>query len=147
MWKYNKERAIVFTTAQLYRHDRLAYLKDLTQRCKNDGIVLGVKLVRGAYMEKERERAKEKKYQDPIQPDRASTDRDYNAALDWVVEHIEHLEVCAGTHNAQSCQHLSAKMKSAGLEKFHPHIYFSQLYGMSDNLSFILASSGYNFTE
>ena len=147
MWKYNKKRAIVFTTVQLYRHDRLAYLKDLSQRCEKDGIVLGVKLVRGAYMEKERERAKEKKYRDPIQPDKASTDRDYNAALDWVVEHIEHLEVCAGTHNAQSCQHLSAKMKSAGLDKSHPHIYFSQLYGMSDNLSFILANSGYNVSK
>ena len=147
MWKFNKERAIVFTTVQLYRHDRLEYLKELSNRCKAEGIVLGVKLVRGAYMEKERERAEEKNYRDPIQPDKGSTDKDYNAALDWVVDHIDHIEFCAGTHNTESCLHLSDKLNTAGLKKSHPHVFFSQLYGMSDNLSFILANSGYNVSK
>ncbi len=147
MWKYNTKRAIVFTTVQLYRHDRLAYLKDLSERSKSAGIVLGVKLVRGAYMEKERERAKEKNYTDPIQPNKEATDRDYNAALDWVVDNIDHIEFCAGTHNAGSCQHLSSNLATAGLEKSHPNVFFSQLYGMSDNFSFILANIGYNVSK
>lgn len=147
MWKYNDQRAIVFTTAQLYRHDRLAYLEGLIQKCRDAGKVLGVKLVRGAYMEKERERARELGYRDPIQPNKEATDRDYNAALELVVKNIDQVEVCAGTHNADSCRHLSELMAKAGLVNDHPNIYFSQLYGMSDNLSFILAANKYNVSK
>ncbi len=145
--KYNSERAIVFTTTQLYRHDRLVYLKRLIEMCRAQGKFLGVKLVRGAYMEKENERARERGYPTPIQPDKEATDRDYNLALTTVVENIDIVEVCAGTHNAESCQLLASLIHEKGLPRNHKNIFFSQLFGMSDNLSFVLAGNGYNVSK
>lgn len=144
MAKYNQERPIVFTTVQLYRHDRLAYLRDLIQRSREQGYVLGVKLVRGAYMEREADRAEEKGYANPIQPDKAATDRDYDAALRLCIEQVDRVAVCAGTHNEKSSLYLAQLMKERGLAANHPHIWFAQLLGMSDHISFNLAHNGYN---
>lgn len=147
MARFNKEKAIVFQTAQLFRHDRLAYYTDLIQRGRREGFRIGVKLVRGAYLDKENERAKERGYPTPIQPDKESTDRDYNAALKLSVDNIDWVEVCAGTHNEYSCKYLATLMAEKGLQNDHPHIYFSQLYGMSDYMSFNLSAAGYNVSK
>lgn len=147
MEKYNRDKAIVFNTVQLYRHDRLAFLKTSYQRAESQGYYLGLKLVRGAYMEKERARAAEKGYRDPIQPDKASSDRDFNAALDFCVEHINRIAICAGTHNEESSMYLVKKMQENGLAKNDKRIYFAQLFGMSDHISFNLADAGYNVAK
>lgn len=147
MEKYNLEGPIVYNTIQLYRTDRLQFLKELRPQAKSDGYILGVKLVRGAYMEKERERAAEKGYPSPIQPDKQATDRDYDAAIDYCLDHIEDVAVVAGTHNEKSTQHLAGKMHDRGLPVDHKHIYYSQLYGMGDNLSYVLAKNGYNVSK
>lgn len=147
MAKYNKERAIVFQTTQMFRHDRLDYLKQLTDKAQREGFIIGVKIVRGAYLDKENKRAEECGYPTPIQPDKASTDRDYNAALAWCIENLSRFEFCAGTHNEYSCKYLSKLMQDAGLPNDHPSIYFSQLYGMSDYMSFNLAAAGYNVSK
>lgn len=143
MLKYNGQKANVFNTVQLYRHDRLAYLKDLHARNKQAGVVTGVKLVRGAYFEKENDRAEEKGYPTPMQPTKAATDADYNAALDYCTTHLGEIEVCAGTHNEISCTLLAQLMHQKGIPANSPHVYFSQLYGMSDHLSYVLAGAGY----
>ena len=147
MLQYNGKRANVFNTVQLYRHDRLAYLKSLYSRNQQAGVVTGVKLVRGAYLEKENDRAQEHGYRTPMQPDKASTDRDYNAALRFCIDHIGQIEVCAGTHNEQSCLLLTQLMAEKGIPANTSHIYFSQLYGMSDHLSFTLANAGYRVSK
>lgn len=147
MEKYNREKPIVFNTIQLYRHDRLEFLKKSHAVAKEKGYILAVKLVRGAYMEKERERAAEMNYPSPIQPDKAATDRDYNAAVDYCLENIDSLAFVAGTHNEQSTQRLAQKMQENDISTNHPHIFFSQLYGMSDNLSYVLAKHGYNVSK
>ena len=147
MQKYNQEKAIVFTTLQMYRHDRLAYLNSLIEKSKNQGFILGIKQVRGAYMEKERDRAKEKKYPSPIQPDKTSTDRDYNKGLEIMLANMDRVEICAGTHNEKSASYLAELMAKHGLENNDPRIFFSQLFGMSDNISFILADLGYNVSK
>jgi proline dehydrogenase len=141
--KYNKERAIVYNTVQLYRHDRLAFLKQEIEKAAADNIHLGMKLVRGAYMEKERERALEKRYPSPIQPDKNSTDKDFNTALEVVVEHIDRVSFCAGTHNEESSLKLAELLKSKGIDLNDPRAYFAQLLGMSDHISFNLADHGY----
>lgn len=147
MEKYNREVPIVFNTIQLYRHDRLDFLKKSHQQAREKGYILAVKLVRGAYLEKERERAAEMNYPSPIQPDKTSTDRDYDAAIDYCLENIETIAFVAGTHNEQSTQKLARKMHEKGISPSHPHIFFSQLYGMSDNLSYVLAKYGYNVSK
>ncbi|UTW60985.1 proline dehydrogenase family protein [bacterium SCSIO 12741] len=147
MQKYNGEQAIVYTTLQLYRHDKVAYLNELIEKAKNQSFKLGVKLVRGAYLEKENLRAAKMGYATPIQPNKESTDRDYNEALKRVVENINTVEVCAGTHNERSAAYLCELMAEKGLPNNHPSIFFSQLFGMSDNISFILANSGYNVSK
>jgi len=144
---FNKKRAIVYTTAQLYRHDRLAYSESLIAAAKKESFILGIKLVRGAYMEKEKERALDRNYPSPIQSSKENTDKDYNACLKLVVDNIEHVELCAGTHNENSCLYLTELMEEKGLERSHPHIYFSQLFGMSDNISYNLSSNGYNVSK
>ncbi len=144
---FNQKRAIVFNTLQMYRWDRLQYLKDSYEKAVKGGYYYGVKFVRGAYMEKERERAHMMGYKDPIQPDKESTDRDYNAALKFTVEHIDRCEVFNGTHNEESSLYLTTLMKKHKLEKNDPRIYFSQLYGMSDHISFNLANEGYNVAK
>jgi len=147
MEKYNRRAPIVFNTLQMYRTDRLQYLRDARKRAKSDGYILAVKLVRGAYMEKERDRAAEMGYESPIQPDKKSTDRDYNAALEYCIDHLDDVAFVAGTHNERSTQLLAQMMHQRGIKHDHPHIFFSQLYGMSDNLSYILAKNRYSVSK
>lgn len=144
MIRYNKESAIVYNTIQLYRHDRIDYLKGLYQRAEEKSFYLGLKLVRGAYMEKERLRAEEKGYPSPIQPDKEATDRDFDLALKYCLERIERISICAGTHNERSSLYLTELMKEKGIEKSDQRIYFAQLLGMSDHISFNLSHAGYN---
>jgi proline dehydrogenase len=147
MEKYNKKSPIIFNTVQLYRHDRLQFLKDSHQKAKEDGYIYAVKLVRGAYMEKERERAEEMGYESPIQPNKAATDRDFDLAIRYCLENIEDLAFVAGTHNEESAQLLVQLMEEKGIDHNHPHVFFSQLFGMSDNLSYILADNDYNVSK
>ncbi|MFY7734628.1 MAG: proline dehydrogenase family protein [Bacteroidia bacterium] len=147
MQKYNKEKAIVFNTLQLYRHDRLAFLKESHQQAISNNYYLGVKLVRGAYMEKERARAKELNYIDPIQPTKEKSDIDYNEALAYCIDHIDRISICAGTHNENSSLYLAQLMSDNQIKNNDNRIYFSQLYGMSDNLSYNLANAGYNVAK
>jgi proline dehydrogenase len=147
MRAYNKEKIIVYNTYQLYRHDKLASLKADFAAADAEGFILGAKLVRGAYMEKERKRAMANAYPSPIQPDKASADKDYDAALKFCVEHIEKLAIVAGTHNEDSCKLLATLLDDKKVPHNHPHVYCSQLLGMSDNLSFNLANAGYNVAK
>lgn len=147
MTKFNTERCIVYNTYQLYRHDKLADLKADYLIAKETGFVLGVKMVRGAYMEKERKRAQEMGYPSPIQPDKGSSDRDYNESLHFCVEHLDRISIVCGTHNEESCRLLTQLIDEKGIQHNHPHIYFAQLLGMSDNLSFNLSDAGYNVTK
>lgn len=147
MVKYNRKNAIVYTTLQMYRHDKLAYLKELIEKSKKENFVLGVKIVRGAYIEKENERAHKMGYPTPIQPNKESTDKDYNLALKEIVENIDNVELCAGTHNEKSSGYLVQLLEEKGYDNNHPNIFFSQLFGMSDNISFNLAHNGYNVSK
>jgi len=142
MEQYNKETAIVFNTVQLYRHDRLQFLKDSYQTAERKGFILGAKLVRGAYMEKERKRADELKYIDPIQPNKEATDRDYNAGVAFCIDHIERISLIVASHNEFSNLQAVRLLQTKRLSLSHPHIHFSQLYGMSDNITFNLAKGG-----
>jgi proline dehydrogenase len=144
MEKFNKKKCVVFTTLQMYRWDRLEYLKDLYNMAVDGDYLVGVKLVRGAYMEKERERAYHMGYESPIQPDKEATDRDYDEAVKYCIEHADRISVIAGSHNEESAQKLADLMLKNGLAKNDKRVWFSQLYGMSDNLSFNLAKEGYN---
>jgi proline dehydrogenase len=147
MRSYNQNKAIVYNTYQLYRHDKLASLNQDAAIARNEKFCLGAKLVRGAYMEKERKRALAMNYASPIQPDKQSTDRDYNAALWFAIENIDHVAIVAGTHNEDSCRKLADLLNEYKVAHNHPHVYFSQLLGMSDNLSFNLAHSQYNVAK
>lgn len=147
MRKYNQYKVIVYNTYQIYRHDRLEYLKKDYEAATKGGFMLGAKLVRGAYMEKERKRAGEHSYTSPIQTDKKATDDDYNEALRFCVAHIDRIAIVAGTHNEQSCRLLANLLEQKGIAHNHPHVYFSQLLGMSDNLSFNLANAGYNVAK
>ncbi len=144
MMLYNKERAIIYNTIQMYRHDRLEFLKRSYQHALANNYKLGEKIVRGAYMEKERKRACELGYPSPIQPDKAASDLDYDAALKFCVEHIDQISICAGTHNEQSSMLLVHLMQQNNIAPTDQRIYFSQLLGMSDHISFNLAKAGYN---
>jgi len=147
MRKFNKEKIIVYNTYQIYRHDKLASLKQDHSIAVKEGFILGAKLVRGAYMEKERKRAAEMGYECMIQPDKASTDRDYDAALHFCMDNLDNLAFVAGTHNENSCRLLADLLNEKQVSHNHPHVYFSQLLGMSDNLSFNLADAGYNVAK
>jgi proline dehydrogenase len=147
MHLYNTEKAIVYNTYQLYRHDKLASIKNDHAVAVKGGFILGAKLVRGAYMEKERKRAEEKGYQSPIQPDKQSADKDYDASLDYCTDHIDSIAFVAGTHNEESCRLLADLLDKKGIDHKNPHVYFSQLLGMSDNLSFNLANAKYNVAK
>jgi proline dehydrogenase len=147
MKKFNKERPVVYTTYQMYRHDSLDRLKLDYAIGVNEGYYFGVKLVRGAYMERERRRAVELGYDSPIHPDKDAVDKDYNASLEFCINNIERIGVCNGTHNEESSRFLAHLMEEAGLEKNDERIYFSQLLGMSDNISFILGKEGYNVSK
>lgn len=147
MRRYNQENAIVFNTYQLYRNDKLAALKSDHQKAYKENFFLGAKLVRGAYMEKERERAEEFNYPSPIHPDKASTDKAYDDGIRFCLEQISTISFIAGTHNENSCRLLAEWMDHADIAHQDEHVYFSQLLGMSDHLSFNLAASGYNVAK
>lgn len=147
MEKYNKEKAIVYNTFQLYLHSRLPFLKKSFTRAQERNYLLGAKLVRGAYMEKERARAMEKNYPSPVQPDKQHSDKDYDEAVDFCINNLEHLELFIGTHNENSCMLAAQKMEAKNINFKHPHIYFSQLFGMSDNISFNLAQQGFHVAK
>jgi proline dehydrogenase len=139
---FNKERAIVYNTLQHYRHDRLQFLKDSYEAAKERKFILGAKLVRGAYMEKERKRAVEKNYPSPIQPDKESSDKDYNGGIEFCIEHIDRIALIVASHNENSNLYAAQLMQQKGLSLNHPNIHWSQLYGMSDNITFNLAHAG-----
>jgi len=147
MEKYNKEKAIVWNTIQMYRTGRLEYMNDHLERAREKGYFIGYKIVRGAYMEKERKRAEEQNYPDPIQPTKQATDDNYNAGIDFVMEHLDKVSAFFGTHNEKSSELVMDKMKTKGLEHDNPHIYFGQLYGMSDNITYYLADKHYNVAK
>ena len=139
---FNKGRCVVYNTIQHYRTDRLQFLKASFAAAKERDFILGAKLVRGAYMEKERRRAAEKGYPSPIQPDKESSDRDYNEGLEFCVEHIDRIALIVASHNEYSNLYATELLKQKGLPLNHPHIHWSQLYGMSDNITFNLAHAG-----
>lgn len=147
MAKYNIERVIVYNTIQIYRHDRLSFLKKEIKQAKEAGFKLGIKLVRGAYMEKERARAEERGYLSPIQPDKLRCDEDFDNAIKLMLENLDHLAICAGTHNENSSMLLANLIQDKGIEKSDERIYFAQLLGMSDHISFNLAHNGYNVAK
>jgi proline dehydrogenase len=139
---FNKHKAVIYNTLQLYRHDRLQFLKDSYAAAEERDFILGAKLVRGAYMEKERNRAAEMNYPSPIQPDKESCDKDYNAAVEFCVDHLDRTSVIVASHNEYSNLFTTQLLDKLGLSHNHPHVHFSQLYGMSDNITFNLAKSG-----
>lgn len=141
--KYNKEKAIVFNTLQMYRHDRLEYMKAIIDQASRENWYVGFKIVRGAYMEKERERAQKMGYPSPIQATKVDTDKDYDACVSYCLDHIERVAICAGTHNEESSRKLAELIEKKGLNKEDDRIYFAQLLGMSDHISFNLADLGY----
>lgn len=147
MKKYNKERAIVYNTLQMYRHDRLAYLEKEIEYAREHRIHYGVKLVRGAYMEKERERAQQKGYSSPIQPDKAACDGDFNKALEQIILNIDTMALCAGSHNEKSAIVLAELMDKYGIDKNDSRVYFAQLLGMSDHISYNMSHAGYNVAK
>lgn len=139
---FNKQRAVVYNTIQHYRHDRLKFLKDSYEAAVERKFILGAKLVRGAYMEKERKRAAEMNYPSPIHPDKESSDRDYNAGLEFCIDHLDRIGLVVASHNEYSNLLAVQLLQKRGLPLNHPHIHWSQLYGMSDNITFNLAHGG-----
>jgi proline dehydrogenase len=144
---FNREKCIVFNTIQLYRHDRMNFLRMYHNISRQRGFILGVKIVRGAYMEKERERAKNKGYPSPIQQDKSFTDGDFNTAVEYCIDNIEEIATVIATHNEYSNLHAAELLDSKGIPHNHHHIHFSQLYGMSDNITFNLAKAGYSVSK
>src|SRR5579871_1000418 len=142
MEQFNKEKVIVYNTVQLYRHDRLQFLKDSLEAAELRNFLLGAKLVRGAYMEKERKRATEFGYASPIQPNKESTDKDYNEGLEFCIDHLDKIGLIVASHNEHSNLYATQLLQQKGLSLDHPHIHFSQLYGMSDNITFNFAKAG-----
>lgn len=147
MEKYNRDSPIVYNTIQMYRTDRLDHLKEARRRASAEGYFYGVKIVRGAYMEKERERAAEMGYESPIHEDKKGTDHDYDAAVEYCLKHLDEVSFVAGTHNEKSTQRLVSQLDERRILPNHPHVHFSQLYGMSDNLTYVLAKNGYNVSK
>lgn len=147
MRKFNTSTCIIYNTAQLYRHDRLKYIHEIFDIAIKENFYLGLKLVRGAYMEKERKRATEMGYEDPIQPNKEATDKDFDDAMVFSVEHINRIAICLGTHNENSSLKLANELSAKKIPFNHPHIYFAQLLGMSDHISYNLARSGYNVAK
>lgn len=144
---FNKEKPVVYNTIQLYRHDRLQFLKMSHRIAKQKQFKLGVKLVRGAYMEKERSRAEDKGYPSPIQPDKESTDKDYNEAVRYCIDNINDIAVIVASHNEESNLLAARLLHEKGLPHNHHYVHFSQLYGMSDNITFNLAKAGYSVSK
>lgn len=147
MKKYNREKVVVYNTLQMYRHDRLSFLKETVKQAAEEKWFAGFKIVRGAYMEKERDRAEDKNYPSPIHATKQDVDKDYQLALDFCLDHFPEVAIFAGTHNEESCMYLANKIAEKKIEKTDERIYFSQLFGMSDNISFNLAAEGYNVAK
>jgi proline dehydrogenase len=143
MARYNADRVVVFNTYQLYRTGRLEYLRNTIDKARTAGYRAGVKIVRGAYVEKENERAARLGYVSPIQRSKEETDRDFNAALLFCLEQLDALQLCIATHNEQSCQLAMDHMQQLGIAPGHPQVGFAQLYGMGDHLTYSLAAAGY----
>lgn len=139
---FNRGRVVVYNTIQLYRADRLAFLRDSYEAAEQRGFILGVKLVRGAYMEKERKRAAAMGYPSPIQPDKGATDRDYDAGVEFCIDRLDRISLIVASHNEGSNLRAVELLQKKGLPLGHPHVHFSQLYGMSDNITFNLAKAG-----
>jgi len=147
MLRYNKDVPIVYNTLQLYRWDRLDYLKQIHQRAQDKGFKLGFKIVRGAYMEKERDRAEEKGYVSPICENKATTDDNFNETLKYILQHLDDISLFIGTHNEESSYLAMELMDKYGISKSDNRVWFGQLYGMSDHISFNLANHGYNVAK
>lgn len=147
MEKYNKEKPIVFNTLQCYRRDRLEYLKSMHQKARDKGYKLGFKIVRGAYMEKENDRAEGKREPSPIFASKQATDDHFNSVMGYMMDHLEDIALFLGTHNEQSCYLAMETMEANGLSRNDPRIWFGQLYGMSDHISYNLANNGYNVAK
>ncbi|MDT7830401.1 proline dehydrogenase family protein [Pricia sp. S334] len=147
MRKYNKKKTIVFNTLQMYRWDRMDYLKNLHAIAERDGFKVGIKAVRGAYMEKENERAEEKGYASPICASKKETDANFDKAIAYMVNNLDTISLFAGTHNENSCYHLMELMEEKNIAHNDSRIWFGQLYGMSDHISFNLAAEGYNVAK
>jgi proline dehydrogenase len=147
MGVYNKEKVIVYNTYQLYRSDRLQFLKISHKIASEGNFILGAKLVRGAYMEKERARAEAMGYPSPIQTDKSATDADFDAAVVYCLTHLDQIGLILASHNEASNLKCAQMMQDKGLPNNHPHIHFSQLYGMSDHISFNMASEGYQVSK
>lgn len=147
MMQVNRERVVVYNTLQMYRHDRLAFFKAEVEKAKTAGYRYGAKFVRGAYMEKERARAQEFGYPSPIQKNKSATDEAFDAAVEWAMDHLEDVAIFIGTHNEVSTQKATKLMADKGLKTEDPRVLFSQLYGMSDHLSFNLGAAGYRVAK
>ncbi|MGS0528273.1 proline dehydrogenase family protein [Zobellia nedashkovskayae] len=147
MRKYNKKKAIVFNTLQMYRWDRLDYLKELQLRANRDDFRIGMKVVRGAYMEKENDRAEENGYKSPICVSKQETDENFDNAVTYIVNHLDTVSIFSGTHNEDSSYKLMALMEEKGISNNDNRVWFGQLYGMSDHISFNLADKGYNVAK
>lgn len=139
---FNKQRAVIYNTTQHYRTDRLMFLKDCYEAAAQRNFIFGIKLVRGAYMERERRRAEEMHYPSPIHPDKASTDKDFNEAVEFCIDHIDRIAVVVASHNEFSNLYTTQLLQQKGLPPDHPNVHLSQLYGMSDNITFNLAHAG-----
>ena len=147
MMRFNRDQVVVYNTIQMYRTDRIEFLKKSFEHAAHNKYKLGIKIVRGAYMEKERYRAKQNGYDSPVHGNKNSTDKDFDQALRFCIEHIEHISICCGTHNEQSVLLLTGLMDENKLPNNHPQIWFSQLYGMSDHISYNLSKLGYNVSK
>lgn len=147
MEKYNRESPVVYNTVQMYRKDRLEFLKESRRRAHQEGYFYAIKIVRGAYLEKERERAVQMGYASPIHGSKEGTDRDFDAAVEYCLKHVDEVSFINATHNDKSVQNLVNLMYERRILPDNPHVHFSQLYGMSDNLTYILAKNGYNVTK
>ncbi len=147
MRKYNTSKAIIYNTTQFYRWDRLTYLQELKQVAEKEGFYLGIKLVRGAYIEKERERAAKMGYKDPMQSTKINTDKDFNLALKYCIENISRISFCCGSHNEESSTYLAQLMKDHQISSNDSRIYFAQLLGMSDHISMNMSAANYNIAK
>lgn len=147
MQQFNQTKPVVHNTVQMYRHDRLQFLKDIFSVAEKNNFLLGIKPVRGAYMEKERKRAALMNYPSPIQPDKENTDADYNAAVEFCIDHLDKIYLIVASHNEFSNLYAAQLMDKKGIAHENEHVLFSQLYGMSDNITFNLAHAGFNASK
>lgn len=147
MARYNQEKVWIYHTVQMYRHDRYAYLEELIKSAAQEGYYIGIKLVRGAYIEKENARAKRLKYPTPVCANKAATDQNFDAGVELILENLDRVALFYGSHNEASAYKLIRQMKAMKIDSKHPHLWFGQLYGMSDHISFNLANEGFSVAK